>query len=200
VELSIHIDRVACIGSGQCVHWAPGVFEQDDRAIAVVVDPRGEPEHKVLQAVLGCPMQAITLHLDGTPIRPDDLKDWMLGAHVDGPIVPVVEDLAVAHDDLRTLLATGTADAVHEQAVLVLRGEAHLYDELEATGLVDAGLVAAFRAAHPALERAVADAAPDLGTVLDDHIRLEETVLFPATLAALARRARSRTNAATPAS
>jgi hypothetical protein len=29
----------------------------------------------------------------------------------------------------------------------------------------------------------VADAAPDLGTVLDDHIRLEETVLFPATLA-----------------
>ena len=202
MELSIHIDRGTCIGSGQCVHWAPGVFDQDDRAIAVVVDPRGEPEHKVLQAVLGCPMQAITLHVDGTPIPPDDLKDWTLGAHVEDPIVPLLEDLTLAHDELRSLLATG-ADGLPEQARLVLRAEAQLYDELDGAGLVDAALVGAFRTSHVALERAVADPQPDLGTVLDDHIRLEETVLFPAALAALARRARSsvpsETNVRAPA-
>ena len=35
------VDRDACMGSGNCVFWAPGVFDLDDDGIAVVVgDPR----------------------------------------------------------------------------------------------------------------------------------------------------------------
>ncbi|MCA9038627.1 MAG: ferredoxin, partial [Planctomycetaceae bacterium] len=34
MDLEIRVDRGTCIGSGQCVHWAPGVFDQDEGAIS----------------------------------------------------------------------------------------------------------------------------------------------------------------------
>lgn len=61
MELEIDVDRNRCIGSGQCVHWAPGVFTQDDDAISVVLDPRGETEDKLVRAIASCPMAAISL-------------------------------------------------------------------------------------------------------------------------------------------
>ena len=39
VALDIRIDRDACMGSGNCSFWAPGVFDLDDDGIAIVVDP-----------------------------------------------------------------------------------------------------------------------------------------------------------------
>ncbi len=39
------VDRDACMGSGNCLFWAPGVFDLDDDGIAVVVgDPAGQEE------------------------------------------------------------------------------------------------------------------------------------------------------------
>jgi ferredoxin len=52
------------MGSGNCQFWAPGVFEIDDDGIAVVVDPEGAPEDRVVLAVDGCPTKAITLTRD----------------------------------------------------------------------------------------------------------------------------------------
>jgi ferredoxin len=47
------------MASGNCSMWAPGVFDQDDEGIAVVVDPDGESEETVELAAANCPVNAI---------------------------------------------------------------------------------------------------------------------------------------------
>jgi ferredoxin len=57
--MEIEIDRDACMGSGNCGFWAPATFDLDEDGIAVVIDPAGDDETKVRNAVNGCPTQAI---------------------------------------------------------------------------------------------------------------------------------------------
>ena len=204
MELSLRVDRELCIGSGQCVHWAPGVFDQDERAIALVVDPRGEPEHKVLQAVLGCPMQAIAVRVGATEIGPGSLKDWMQGAHIDDPVVALLGDLTGTHEHVRAMFARAgdgrTRDGDLSRAIeQVLLDEAQLYEAIEAAGLVDHEIMIEFRSAHAAIEHARTGPASELTRLVDDHLRLEETVLFPVALSTVARRARARAATAGPA-
>jgi ferredoxin len=59
--MRIDVDRELCMGSGNCIFWAPGVFELDDDGIAVVVDPTAAPADKIALAVDGCPTKAITV-------------------------------------------------------------------------------------------------------------------------------------------
>lgn len=55
----VTIDRDACMGSGNCVYWAPAVFDLDDDGIAVVSgDPSGH-EEAVELAAQNCPTSAI---------------------------------------------------------------------------------------------------------------------------------------------
>jgi ferredoxin len=55
------VDRDACMGSGNCVFWAPDVFDLDDDGIAVVVgDPTGRDE-EVRKAAANCPTSAIRI-------------------------------------------------------------------------------------------------------------------------------------------
>ena len=61
VALDITINRDACMGSGNCSFWAPGVFDLDDEGIAYVVDVHAQPEDKIILAGQGCPTQAITI-------------------------------------------------------------------------------------------------------------------------------------------
>jgi ferredoxin len=68
VALEITIDRDACMGSGNCSFWAPGVFDLDDDGVAVGIDPEGAPEDKIILAAQGCPTQAISLVKDGQKI------------------------------------------------------------------------------------------------------------------------------------
>lgn len=65
MTLEIRINREACMGSGNCSFWAPGVFDLDDDGIAVVLDPEAADREKVVLAFQGCPTQAITLLEDG---------------------------------------------------------------------------------------------------------------------------------------
>jgi ferredoxin len=58
---AIQVDRDVCIGSGMCVVAAPAVFDQDDEAKAVVLDPAGEPAGVVAGAVDACPTGALSL-------------------------------------------------------------------------------------------------------------------------------------------
>jgi ferredoxin len=57
----IHVDRNLCMGSGQCVWYAPNTFDQDDETIAVVIDPDGDPAEKIQTAVDSCPTRAISI-------------------------------------------------------------------------------------------------------------------------------------------
>jgi ferredoxin len=68
VGIRIDIDRDACMGSGNCVFAAPGVFELDDDSVARVVNPDAAPEEAVLTAARQCPTHAITVRRDGEVI------------------------------------------------------------------------------------------------------------------------------------
>jgi ferredoxin len=61
VGLEIEIDRDTCMGSGNCTFAVPGVFALDDEGIAVVLDPGGGDEEKILEAARQCPSKAITV-------------------------------------------------------------------------------------------------------------------------------------------
>ena len=65
MAMEIDIDRDACMGSGNCVYAAPGVFELDDDSIARVVDPEASPADAVVAAARQCPTHAITVRRDG---------------------------------------------------------------------------------------------------------------------------------------
>jgi ferredoxin len=60
-EVPVSIDRDVCIGSGMCVTYAPGTFDQDEEAKAIVVDPAGDPADTVRAAVDACPTGALSL-------------------------------------------------------------------------------------------------------------------------------------------
>ncbi|WP_030671840.1 ferredoxin [Streptomyces sp. NRRL B-1347] len=61
--MRITIDTDRCIGAGQCVLTAPGVFTQDDDGFSELLpgrtDGAGDPMLK--EAARACPVQAITV-------------------------------------------------------------------------------------------------------------------------------------------
>jgi ferredoxin len=62
--LRITVDPAKCMGSGNCLFWAPGVFDLGDDDVAYVVDPGAAAERQVMQAMEGCPTQAISVRDD----------------------------------------------------------------------------------------------------------------------------------------
>ncbi|QNT97791.1 ferredoxin [Streptomyces griseofuscus] len=64
--LRITVDRDRCIGSGQCVMTAPGVFTQDDEALVALLPGQedGAGDSRVREVPLACPVQAIVITED----------------------------------------------------------------------------------------------------------------------------------------
>jgi ferredoxin len=65
--LEVEIDRDVCMGSGNCLYWAAGVFDLDDDSIAFVADATAASEDAIVSAATKCPTHAIT-------VRRDDMK------------------------------------------------------------------------------------------------------------------------------
>jgi ferredoxin len=57
----IRVDRDLCMGSGQCCWYAPNTFDQDDEAVAIVVDQQGDPEEAINTAIASCPAHALSI-------------------------------------------------------------------------------------------------------------------------------------------
>ncbi len=57
----LRVDRERCIGSGNCVYWAPATFDLDDEGKSVVIDPEGDPPDTITNAIDGCPTRALSL-------------------------------------------------------------------------------------------------------------------------------------------
>ena len=53
------IDREMCMGSGNCLYWAPGVFDLDGAGVAVVSGDLAGNEENVRLAAKNCPTRAI---------------------------------------------------------------------------------------------------------------------------------------------
>ncbi len=67
--LDIRIDRDRCMGSGNCLFWAPRTFDLDDDGRSVVVDATATEEDRLRVAAEGCPVGAISLWRGGTRIQ-----------------------------------------------------------------------------------------------------------------------------------
>ncbi len=53
------VDREACMGSGNCLYWAPEVFDLDEDGVAVVCGDVAGHEEQVRSAAQNCPTRAI---------------------------------------------------------------------------------------------------------------------------------------------
>ncbi len=52
-------DEDLCTGCGLCPDLAPGTFEMNDDNIAVIIDPQGDDEDAIQDAIDSCPVEAI---------------------------------------------------------------------------------------------------------------------------------------------
>jgi len=66
--LEPRIDWDRCMGSGNCVFWAPETFDLSDDGHAVVVDATATDEDRLRTAAQGCPVGAISLWRDGAEV------------------------------------------------------------------------------------------------------------------------------------
>jgi len=72
-RLDAKVDWDRCMGSGNCMFWAPEAFELGDDGHAVVLDAAGTDEARLRIAAEGCPVGAISLWRDGQEVSPEDL-------------------------------------------------------------------------------------------------------------------------------
>jgi ferredoxin len=69
--LKVKVDRDACIGVGNCVAFAPTVFQLDKENKAVVLDASSVDLNTLLEAAKSCPENAIIVEDDeGNQIYP----------------------------------------------------------------------------------------------------------------------------------
>ena len=59
MALRIVVDRLRCIGAGNCVDAAPGVFQLDEKDTAIIVNPVGALPDAIVSAAEHCPVDAI---------------------------------------------------------------------------------------------------------------------------------------------
>ena len=66
--LEVRIDWDVCMGSGNCVFWAPETFDLSDDGHAVVVNAAATDEERLRTAAQGCPVGAISLWRAGAEV------------------------------------------------------------------------------------------------------------------------------------
>jgi ferredoxin len=70
--LDIRIDWDKCMGSGNCMFWAPESFDLSEDGHAVVTDAAATDEERLRIAAQGCPVGAISLWRDGVEVPTED--------------------------------------------------------------------------------------------------------------------------------
>jgi ferredoxin len=66
--LDIKIDWDLCMGSGNCMFWAPDTFDLSEDGHAVVIDAAATDEERLRVAAQGCPVGAISLWRNGVEL------------------------------------------------------------------------------------------------------------------------------------
>jgi ferredoxin len=67
-SLEVRIDWDRCMGSGNCVFWAPETFDLSEDGHAVVTDAAATDEERLHIAAEGCPVGAISLWRGGMEV------------------------------------------------------------------------------------------------------------------------------------
>ena len=71
-SFEIRIDAERCMGSGNCLFWAPETFDLGDAGYAEVLDTASTDEERIRIAAQGCPVGAISLWRDGAELPLED--------------------------------------------------------------------------------------------------------------------------------
>ena len=72
-DLTVTIDRLLCVGFGDCIEEAPEAFEFDDEDIAILTNPESVERSRLLQACESCPVDAIMVtDATGQLLVPDE--------------------------------------------------------------------------------------------------------------------------------
>ncbi len=71
-DIEVRIDWDQCMGSGNCVFWAPETFDLSEDGHAVVIAVGATDEARLRVAAEGCPVGAISLWCEGTQLLPGD--------------------------------------------------------------------------------------------------------------------------------
>jgi ferredoxin len=72
-DLTVTIDRLLCVGFGDCIDEAPEAFEFDDEGIAILASPADVDREQLLKACEVCPVDAITVtDANGRQLVPGD--------------------------------------------------------------------------------------------------------------------------------
>jgi ferredoxin len=67
---TVEVDRSRCLGTGVCCFYAPSTFDLDEEGRSTVVDPDGDPDDAVRNAVEACPTRALTIvEVGRSPVR-----------------------------------------------------------------------------------------------------------------------------------
>lgn len=70
-DLTVRIDRLLCVGFGDCIEEAPTAFELDDDGIAVFTAGADEAHRgELLAACEACPVDALIALDDGVQLAP----------------------------------------------------------------------------------------------------------------------------------
>lgn len=66
VALKVAVDPDLCIGTGNCVYWAPETFEMGDdgQAHTLTPEPDAVKKDEVVHAALQCPIRAVRVWQD----------------------------------------------------------------------------------------------------------------------------------------
>jgi ferredoxin len=70
--LTVRIDRLLCVGFGDCIEAAPELWEFDDEGIVMFIEPLPDIDRERLIASCDiCPVDALTVHdEDGSQFAP----------------------------------------------------------------------------------------------------------------------------------
>jgi ferredoxin len=60
-DLTFTIDRLLCVGFGDCIEEAPEAFEFDDEDIAIFTNPESVERECLIRACESCPVDAIEI-------------------------------------------------------------------------------------------------------------------------------------------
>jgi ferredoxin len=74
-HMDVKIDWDRCMGSGNCVFWAPGTFDLSEDGHAVVTDVGATDEDRLRIAAEGCPVGAISLWRDGREVALNEKEE-----------------------------------------------------------------------------------------------------------------------------
>lgn len=69
-DLVLRVDRLLCVGFGDCIEIASEAFRLDGESVVEFADPEAVERERLIRACAACPVDALSVvGLDGAPVE-----------------------------------------------------------------------------------------------------------------------------------